>query len=103
MLYLTVHLYGRSGTPGEFKAYEQKALGIFKKHGGEVVVAYAPDRPTGSQEVPDEIQVLRIESREALEKFKNDPERASLASERGAVIRRTDVFLAAEQIDYQDP
>lgn len=100
MIYLTVHLYGRKGIPGEFKAYEQKALDMFKKHGGEVVVAYTPARSSGSLEVPDEIQVLRIGSREAFEKFMVDPERAGMAAERDAVIRRTDVFLSADLISY---
>jgi len=101
MIYLTVHLYGKGGKPGGFKAYEQKALEIFRRHGGEIVVAYAPAPSSGSQEVPDEIQVLRIGSREAFDEFMHDPERASLAAEREAVIRRTDVFLSSEMIDYR--
>lgn len=100
MLYLTVHLYGHRGFPGEFKDYEQKALDIFKKHGGEVVVAFAPDRPSGTNEVPDEIQVLRIGSLEAFQSFMSDPERTRMAAERDAVIRRTDVFLSTELIAY---
>ena len=38
-LYLTVHLYGWQGVPGEFKDYEQHALDLFRRHGGEVLAA----------------------------------------------------------------
>ena len=100
MLYMTVHLYGRHGLAGEFREYEQKALDIFRKHGGEVIVAYVPAPSSGSAETPDEIQVLRIESRTALEEFMNDPSRVSMAGERDAVIRRTEVFLSDELIAY---
>ena len=38
MLYITVHLYGKTGIAGEFKDYETKALNIFRRHGGEVCI-----------------------------------------------------------------
>jgi hypothetical protein len=100
MLYVTVALFGRRGEPGEFRDYETKALALFRKHGGEVVVAYAPDRDQGKAEVPDEIQVLRIGSRAAFDGFMQDPERLRLAGERDAVIRKTEVYLSENIIGY---
>jgi hypothetical protein len=103
MLYLTVKLYGRNGVRGEFFAYEQKALDIFKRHGGEVVVAYTPAPDNGGKaqaDFPDEIQILRIADREAFDRFMQDPERLGLAAEREAVIRKTEVYLSGEIIGY---
>lgn len=102
MLYATVKLYGKNGIRGEFLAYERKALDIFKRHGGEVVIAYAPesDPNKGVADFPDEIQILRIADRDAFDKFLQDPERLGLAAERDAVIRKTEVYLSAEIIGY---
>ncbi len=55
MLYIIVHLYGKTGIAGEFKDYETKALNIFRRHGGDVIVAYRPVRQPEAQDVPDEI------------------------------------------------
>ena len=100
MLYITVHLYGKNGTPGEFKEYESKALKIFTQHGGEVIIAYVPTRDPGVSDIPDEIQILRIENRAKLEMFMKDPERIKMAEERNGVIKRTDVFISEEIINY---
>jgi len=100
MLYLTVKLYGRKGIPGEFKDYEAKALAIFRAHGGEVMIAYAPVPDPSLSEWPDEIQVLRIAGQSDFERFMQDPARVALAPEREAVIRKTEVFLSREVIHY---
>lgn len=100
MLYLTVHLYGRQGVPGEFKAYEQHALDLFRRHGGEVLVAYTPQRAAGDADTPDEIQVLRIADQAALDAFMTDPQRTTLAAERERVIRRTVVYQSDKLVSY---
>src|SRR6185369_10248298 len=96
MLYITVKLFGRTGKRGEFRGYESKALELFRKHGGEVVVAYAPTLEKNQLERPDEIQVLKIPSRSQFEAFLNDPDRIRMSAERDEVIRRTDVFISDE-------
>jgi hypothetical protein len=100
VLYITVHLYGAKGVKGEFRDYESKALAIFRKHGGEVVVAYAPVPGKAPGESPDEIQILKIAGQAEFDGFMTDPDRAALAGERAAVIRKTEVFLSAELIRY---
>lgn len=100
MLYITVHLFGKQGIRGEFKAYEQKALDLFKKHGGEVVVAYVPTAEKTPGEWPDEIQILRIADRTKFDAFMRDPDRLKMADERDQVIRKTEVFLSDEIVAY---
>jgi hypothetical protein len=100
MFYLTVKLYGKNGIRGEFRAYEKKALDIFRRHGGEVVAAYVPEPDKSQAEFPDEIQILKMADRDAFEGFMKDPERLALSGEREAVIRKTEVYLSAEIIAY---
>lgn len=100
MLYVTVKLFGRTGIRGEFRDYEAKALDIFRRHGGEVLVAYAPTVDGNLAERPDEIQILKIPSRAAFEKFMHDPDRIGMAGERDQVIRKTEVYISEEIIDY---
>jgi uncharacterized protein (DUF1330 family) len=100
MLYMTVHLFGKGRGSEGFREYETKALGIFKRHGGEVLVAYVPAAAGEGRETPDEIQVLRIADQARLDAFMRDPERAGMAEERERVIRKTEVFLSRETVRY---
>ena len=100
MLYLTVKLFGRNAVPGEFREYEGKALAIFRKHGGEIVVAYVPAAESVPGETPDEIQILKIDSRARFDAFMGDPERVAMAGERDGVIRKTEVYLSGEIVEY---
>ena len=104
MIYMTVHLFGFEGQSGGLRIYEKKALDIFKRYGGEVIVAYVPVEMGGGREMaaetPDEIQVLRISDRAAFDAFMKDPERAGMAAERARVIRKTEVFLSGDILSY---
>lgn len=100
MLYLTVHLYGKRGVRGEFRQYEQKALDIFRRHGGEIMAAFVPAPREPGTDVPDEIQILRIPDRARFEAFMRDPDRVKLSEERAAVIRRTETYLSEDLIEY---
>lgn len=100
MLYVTVLLYGKQGIKGEFHTYETKALNIFKKYGGEVIAAYAPIKDGSKEEMPDEVQILKIANSLELEKFIHDPDRAKMADERNQVIRKTEMYLSDEIIEY---
>jgi len=102
MLYLTVKLYGKNGIEGEFRDYESKALKLFRRHGGEVVVAYAPIRTPGTENTPDEIQILRIENQAMFEKFMQDPERLTLAAERDRVLAKTEIYISEKIINYSE-
>jgi len=100
VVYATVKLYGRNRIKGEFKAYETKAVNLFRKYGGEVVVAYSPARNDASADFPDEIQILRITGTAEFERFMNDPERLAMSEERERVIRKTEIYLSEEIIRY---
>jgi len=100
MLYITVKLYGKHGIRGEFKEYESKALKILRQHGGEVIIAYVHRRDSENENVPDEIQILKIENQTKFDMFMQDPDRVKMSAERESVIRRTEVYISKELIDY---
>jgi len=100
MLYITVKLFGRTGKRGEFRDYEAEALDIFRRHGGEILVAYAPTFEENQVDRPDEIQILKIASRSDFEKFLHDPDRIKMSGERNEVIKRTEVYISEEIISY---
>ncbi len=104
MIYLIVHIFGIPGIPGGFRDYEEKALSIFKRYGGEVIAAFAPveykGAPGFSGDLPDEIQILRLPDHAGFEAFMRDPDRVSMGEERIRVIRKTDVYLSGEIIRY---
>ena len=82
------------------RAYESKALSLFRRHGGEILTAFVPETGPAGAPGPDEIQVLRIPDRRRFEAFLSDPERAALAEMRDASVGKTEVFLSAELIPY---
>ncbi len=100
VLYLVVKLFGRAGVRGEFWEYENKALDLFRKHGGEVVAAFAPAPAGPGIEMPDEIQILKMADRAEFDTFMKDPARVDMAAERDRVIRKTEVYLSEAIIDY---
>ena len=102
MLYITVNLFGRNGTREEFEEYENKALKIFRRYGGEIIIAYIPVRNSETDDIPNEIHVLKIENRERFETYLKDPDRLKMAEERNSVIKRTDIFMSEEIINYSD-
>jgi hypothetical protein len=99
MVHLVVHLFAHPGRLDALRAYESKALGILRRHRGDVVAAFAPE-PDASSDLPDEIQVLRFPDRDAYAAFLRDPARAALAGEREAAVRASRVFVSATPIAY---
>ena len=117
MLYIIAHLYTNPDAADAFHLYEEKALVLFKKHGGTVIGAFKPERPgTGSTgrgqayqgtapdswdaEVPHEIHMPSIPTDEAFANYRNDPGILALAEERTRVIRKTDIFVSRETVQY---
>jgi uncharacterized protein (DUF1330 family) len=75
------------------RRYEQRALPVFRRHGGafERIWSPVPSRPAGSgdPEGPDEIHVLRFESPEGLDAVRRDPEMQTLVPLRETIVRKT--------------
>ncbi len=95
-MHMVAHLRALPGKREALRAYEAKALALFHSHGGEVLAVFGPDAALGAslgtEDPPDEIHVLRIRSREALEAFLNDPDRLALEPERLACMASAQVY-----------
>jgi uncharacterized protein (DUF1330 family) len=100
MLYLVIKLYVRPGKLDAFHVYEKKVLALFRRHGGEVVAAFAPEPGPEGEDGPDEIHVLSIATRTQLNDFQADPERNAMAEEREAVLRASDTLVSRHLFRY---
>ena len=94
MIHIVVHLHAVPGAEKGMRAYEKKALGIFRDYGGEVIAAFKPEPALNPKPMPDEVQILRIASMAAFKKFMAHPKRLALAGERERVIKKTEVFVS---------
>lgn len=86
---LCVLLWARPGTEAGLISYEDQVLSFVPGHGGRVVQRA---RGSGADGQPLEIQLLEFPSAAALDAYRADDCRTSLAAERDRVIARTDVI-----------
>ncbi|MEO8561326.1 MAG: DUF1330 domain-containing protein [bacterium] len=99
MIYMTVELTIAPGMQAACYEYERTVLALFREHGGRVIVAYRPSAQTG-EVVPDEVQILSIESHDHLAAYMADPRRQALAEARTRAILETRVVMSEELLDY---
>jgi hypothetical protein len=99
-------LWAVPGRRDELRAYEDDVLRVLADHGGVVVARErrppAPDdgRAGGNgngdrHAPPDEVHVLVVPTRAALDAFRADPRRAALDVRREAALARSVVFEVA--------
>jgi uncharacterized protein (DUF1330 family) len=100
MLLLTAHLYSHENNIAALRAFEQKALTIIQQYGGELIAAFQPANPGNSANIPDEIQLLKFPSLQALDAYRQSAEAAAIAAERLAAIRKTEIFISQEIVTY---
>lgn len=78
MIYLTQLVYVHPGKEDVFHQFEDVAIPLIAKHGGELVLRL---RPTAESvvsyagEVPYEVHIVRFENEEAFARFAKDDER----------------------------
>ena len=100
LLHLVVRLTYVAGHESEAADYERTVLDFFKEHGGVILAAFRPAPWDDGTRAADEIQVLRIPSRERLDAYMNDERRLALAEVRARAIASTEVVMSEETIAY---
>lgn len=100
MLYILVKLYVHPGRTEAFRAYERKALALFRRHGGEVLAAFSPEPEAEGADRPDEIHVLGIATRAQFDDYLADPDRRAMTAERDSVLRASETIVSREVIRY---
>ena len=89
MLTLCILLWANEGCSDDLAVYEDRVLRLVHEHAGTVVSRI---RTIGSDNGPDEIQVLQFPHDDALANYLADPRRTALAVERDRVVARTERY-----------
>ena len=99
MIYLVVHLTYVPGHETEGADYERTVLAYFREHGGEVLGAFRPAPWANGTRAADEVQLLRIGSREQIDAYMKDERRLALAPVRDRSIASTEIVMSEELLD----
>ncbi|HKH93708.1 MAG TPA: DUF1330 domain-containing protein [Gemmatimonadaceae bacterium] len=99
MIYLTVQLNYVTGHDAEGAEYERMVLSYWREHGGEVIAAFRPVAWADGTRAADEVQLLRIPSREQLDAYLADERRVALAPVRERSIARTDLVMSEALVE----
>ena len=90
MIYLTQLVYVHPGKEDVFHQFEDVAIPLIGKHGGELVLRIRPTPESvvaSGVEVPYEIHVVRFESEDHFARFVQDEERQRFLHLKNASIR----------------
>jgi|SRR5215207_5069897 len=99
MIYLVVHLTYVIGQEAEGAEYERTVLSHWREHGGDVIAAFRPAAWADGTRAADEVQLLRIPSREQLDAYLADARRVALAQVRERSIAKTDLIMSEELVE----
>lgn len=94
-------IYLKPGQRDRLRHYENRALPVFRRHGGVFERIWSPARADGESapdpEAPDEIHLLRFETGAGLEAVRRDPEMQALQPLREEVVRKA-LLLRIEDV-----
>jgi len=99
MIYLVVHLTYVPGHEAEGAEYERAVLAYFREHGGEVLGAFRPAPWTDGTRAADEVQLLRIATREQIDAYMSDERRLALVPIRDHSIATTEVVMSESLLE----
>ena len=102
MYYLIVHLTIVPGMLRQFRDYERSALAILRRHGGELVTAFTPERSPVDDSQPDEIHVIRLADRAGFEAFRADSAHQALSELRAQCVRNTTLYFSETTVTYEE-
>jgi hypothetical protein len=99
VIYLVVHLTYVPGHEAEGADYERTVLTYFREHGGEVLGAFRPAAWANGERAADEVQLLRIGTREQIDAYMRDERRLALAPVRDRSVATTEIVMSEELIE----
>ena len=71
----------------------------FREHGGEVLGAFRPAAWANGTRAADEVQLLRIGSRDQIDAYMNDERRLALVPIRDRSIATTQIIMSEEVLE----
>ena len=99
MIYLDVRLTYVPGHETEASDYERTVLAYFREYGGEVIAAFRPAPWANGTRAADEVQLLRIGSREQIDAYMKDERRLALAPIRDRSVASTEIVMSEELVE----
>ncbi|MCB1318351.1 MAG: hypothetical protein KDK27_20435 [Leptospiraceae bacterium] len=105
MLYILVKLRIHADRLSEFEEYEERALSILRKHGGNLLYRLRPAREARTNnahgfldaeqntEMITEIHLLHFPDYDSFQRYGQCPEKERLQAERDLIIAHTDIQL----------
>ena len=95
--YYTVLIYIQDGKQSLFRAYEEQAMPLMRRHGGRVEFMMTSESASGAYDLPDEIHVLSFASPEGFSHYRQDPDVVALAPLREESVQRA-VFIPGKRL-----
>ena len=89
-LTLCVLLWSVDGQERHLSAYEDEVLALVPEYGGTVLSRVR--RTGGASDQPYEVQVIEFPDQDALDGYRADPRRTTLAGIRDQAIARTEII-----------
>jgi uncharacterized protein (DUF1330 family) len=92
MLFLTQLVYVHPGKESTFHAFEEIAIPLIAKHGGDLLLRVRPTSDSvvaASIDIPYEVHVVRFKSEEDLRAFSEDGERQRVLHMKNESVRAT--------------
>lgn len=90
-VYFLVLIELNAGMADQLRRYEQQAVPVMRRHGGQLVYVFRPVAGTAST-VPDEVHLLAFESEAGFVAFRNDPELHAVRQLRDAAVKQAIVL-----------
>ncbi len=101
MVYLTQLVYLHPGKEAAFEAFENVAIPLMSKYGGQILLRLRPSASCVLQagiEIPYELHVVRFNSDADLEAFTRDPQRQQVIHLKDESVRRSILIGGAADV-----
>jgi uncharacterized protein (DUF1330 family) len=98
-LALVVGIKINSGREAEYERFENTVAKIIGRHGGAVERRIALE-PGGDASRPHEVHIVTFPDRAAFERYRADPEIATLAAQRAEAIQETTYWIGADLVPF---
>lgn len=98
-LALVVAIKINAGRQAEYERFENTVAKIIARHGGAVERRIAVE-PGSDASRPHEMHIVTFPDRAAFERYRADPEVATLAAQRAEAIRETTYWMGVDLVPF---
>ena len=106
LVYLTQLVYVKPGKEAIFNSFEDAAIPLIAKHGGELLLRVRPTKDgilAAGIDVPDEIHLVRFKNEDDFAKFSEDDERQQALHLKDQSVRAVILVKGTTELSWNDP